>query len=226
MKKIVSIFMQLIFMAFPWYLRRYLLFKILGFEISKSASIGLSIILSEKVIMAPCSRIGNFTFCNSIDLLNIDEHSKIGNINYITGYPSSLKKFFRHVANRKCELNVGKHSAITSRHFIDCTAGVNIGDFTIIGGIRSQILSHSIDLFLNRQDAIPVEIGNFCFVGTNCCILPGSKLPDYSILGANALLNKKFNKTNYLYGGVPAKRIKNMPREEIAYFSRIKGFVD
>ncbi len=103
----------------------------------------------------------------------LDEYATLGSLIYISGYPTSLSDHFNHIENRKCQLYIGRHSAITSRHFIDCTAGIKIGKYTTIAGIRTQILTHSIDLVKNRQDARPIEIGDYCFIGTNCVILPG-----------------------------------------------------
>jgi len=137
-----------------------------------------------------------------------------------------LKDSFAHIINRKCEIIIEPHSAITSRHFIDCTAGIYFGSNTTFAGIRSQILTHSIDLTLNRQHAEPIFIGKNCFIGTNCVFLPGSKLPDYTILGAKSLLNKAFEESDCLYGGVPAKRLKALNRSKIAYFNRVKGYVN
>jgi acetyltransferase-like isoleucine patch superfamily enzyme len=121
-------------------------------------------------------------------------------------------------------LILGEHAAITNRHLIDCTDRVTIGKFTTIAGFQSQLLSHSIDIEKNRQDSKPICIGDYCFLGTNCVLLGGSALPDYSVLGAKSLLNKAHMETHRLYGGVPAKPLKELARD-LAYFKRTEGFV-
>jgi acetyltransferase-like isoleucine patch superfamily enzyme len=218
-------FIQLLLFLFPWKIRRVLLNKLFSFKIDNTAHISFSIILAKKLVMYQYSEIGNFNFCNAIDILILEKNSIIANFNYITGYPSSLINHFSHVENRKCQLIIGEHSAITSRHFIDCTAGITIGNFTTMAGIRSQILTHSIDLEKNRQNASPVIIGSYCFIGTDCVLLMGSKLPDYCVLGAKSLLNKNFIETYCLYGGVPARKIKELTGSDIKYFQRKTGFV-
>lgn len=225
MKKTVKALLQIFFLLFPWKIRRILLNFILGFKIHRKAKVSCSLILADRLEMGPYSRIFSFTICNNIDLLKLNDYATLGTFIYITGYPSKLKEHFSHVENRSCRLEVGKHSAITSRHFLDCTAGISIGCYTTVAGIRSQILTHSIDLKNNRQNAIPIEIGDFCFVGTNCVFLPGSKLPDYSILGAKSLLNKSYLETDCLFGGVPAVKVKELKRDEIGYFNRDFGSV-
>jgi acetyltransferase-like isoleucine patch superfamily enzyme len=55
-------------------------------------------------------------------------------------------------------------------------------------------------------------------------LLGGSSLPHHSVLGAQALLNKKWDEPYRLYGGVPAKPLKALS-QEMAYFRRTEGFV-
>jgi len=221
----MKILLQLVLFVFPWWIRRRILNSVFRYQIHPSAKIGFSIILAEKLIMKERSQIGAFTFCKKISLLHLNNAAKIGSLNYITGYPTTLKDSFSHIVDRKCELIINEHTAITSRHFIDCTAGVYLGKYTTFAGIRSQILTHSIDLKYCRQDAEPVHIGNYCFVGSGCILLKGSVLPDYSVLGAASMLNKAYSDTGYLYGGVPAKKISEISVKEHLYFSRQNGYV-
>ncbi len=211
---------QLALLFFPWKIRRWLLMWWYGFEIHPTAKIGKSIILAKKLIMEPFSRIHHGVFCKGIDLLKMGEDSGIANGTFITGFSLSRKNFFKHVVNRKCELVLGRSAGITSRHFVDCNGGVYVGDFTTVAGLRTQILTHSIDVYENRQDAKPVTIGKYCFLGTGCILLPGSALPDYSILGAGAVLTKVHAETGMLYGGNPAKAIKKLDVKQVAYFHR------
>jgi acetyltransferase-like isoleucine patch superfamily enzyme len=102
---------------------------------------------------------------------------------------------------------------------------VTIGRYSTFAGFRSQILTHSIDLKNSKQSCKPVSIGEYCFVGTGCVILGGSRLPSYSVLGANALLNSSPEDTYSLYAGVPAKKINSIPKSH-NYFYRKSGFVD
>ena len=56
-------------------------------------------------------------------------------------------------------------------------------------------------------------------------LLGGSALPDFSVLGAKSLLNKKFTENYMLFGGVPAKPISNIS-EDAKYFKRLNGFIN
>lgn len=213
-------------MFFPWGVRRRLLQWRFGFCVHPSARIGKSIILARHLRMGPKSRIHHGVICKSIDSLEMGEDSGIANFTFITGYPTKGCKMFKHVPDRRCELILGRSAGITSRHFVDCNGGVYIGDFTTVAGIRTQILTHSIDVYNNRQDAKPIRIGKYCFVGTGCIFLPGSALPDYSVLGAGSVLTKAYTEGCCVYAGSPAKGVKILNRAAVPYFRRVNHFVD
>jgi acetyltransferase-like isoleucine patch superfamily enzyme len=176
------------------------------------------------LILKENARIGHLTVCKDIDLLEMGESASIGNLNWITGFPSGGTGHFAHQIDRHPELIMGQHSAITNRHIIDSTARISIGAFSTVAGFASQFLTHSINLGDNRQEAFPISIGTYCFVGTNCVLLKGSGLPDYSVLGAKSLLNQDFKESCYLYGGVPAKPVKALDLTT-KYFQRKTGYV-
>ena len=217
-------FLKLFSLLLPWELRRPFLEKQFGFQIHPSARIGLAWVFPTRLIMAEGSSIGTATVCKGVDLLHLKAHATIGRGNWITGFPLGPLPHFAHQPDRRPELILGEHSAITNRHLIDCTNLVTIGRFTTFAGFHSQIVSHSIDLDENRQSSEPVRIGDYCFVGTNSVLLGGSALPDYSVLGAKSLLNKAYQETHRLYAGVPARPVQELS-PELAYFRRTSGFV-
>lgn len=56
----------------------------------------------------------------------------------------------------------------------------------------------------------PILVGNFSWIGNRCTIGPGTKLPDYTTVASNSLVNKDFSFLNSysIIGGVPAKFIR------------------
>lgn len=219
---------QLLILFLPWVLRRRLLCRRYGYVIHPTAKIGYSIILPRQLTMDRNSRIGNLTICKRIDKLELAERASIGPLNFITGFNTRMGDQFRHFSHcigRRCELSVGRHSAVTSRHFLDCNGGITIGAFTTIAGIRSQFLTHSIDVYECRQDARPISIGDYCFVGTGVIMLPGSALPDYCILGGGSVVTKKLEERSVVYAGSPAKKVKSLNMDMVGYFKREVGFV-
>ena len=220
MKKLL----MLLSLLLPWSLRRTFLERQFGYTIHPTSRIGFAWVFPERLVMEADTSIGHLTLCKNIALLHLREHSSIGRGNWITGFPTGPSPHFASETDRRPELIVGEHSAITHRHLIDCTNSIEMGRFTTFAGFRSQMLTHSIDLQHNRQASAPIRIGDYCFVGTDCVLLGGSTLPDYSVLGAKSLLNKRFTETHRLYGGVPARELPELATD-YAYFKRTEGFV-
>jgi hypothetical protein len=213
-------------MVLPWPLRRAILRHFLGYEIANTSRIGLSWIYPKKLVMKEGARIGHLTICKDIDLLQMEESTVIGNLDWITGYPSGLTGgHFGHQTDRRPELVLERHAAVTNRHFIDCTERIHVGEFASVAGFASQLMTHSINIEKSRQEAYPITVGKYCFVGTNCVLLGGSALPDYCVLGAKSLLNRAYKESYFLYGGVPAKPIKSLAAETTQYFQRKSGYV-
>ena len=217
-------FLGFLSLLLPWGLRRSFLENQFGYSIHPSSRIGFAWIFPKKLVMEEGSRIGHLTLCKNIDLLHLGAHAVVGQLNWITGFPSGASRHFAHQPDRHPELIIETHAGISSRHLIDCTARVRIGAFATIGGFRSQLLTHSIDFAAGRQTAEPIDIGEYSFTGTNSVVLGGSNLPHHSILGAQSLLNKKWDEPYRLYEGVPAKPVKELAAD-LEYFRRTEGFV-
>jgi acetyltransferase-like isoleucine patch superfamily enzyme len=217
--------LKLLSSILPWPLRRLALNKWFGFKIHPTAKIGLAWIFPAKLTMGPNSRIDHFTTAIHLDYIELGENASIGRSNWITGFETSTSsKHFNHQINRKAELIMGENSSIVKNHHIDCTSSITIGKFSTVAGYNSQLLTHSIDVFENRQDSAPIVIGDYTFIGTNVVILGGAVLPSYCVLAAKSLLVKNCSDNWTIYGGVPAKPIKAIP-ETAKYFSRTDGFV-
>jgi acetyltransferase-like isoleucine patch superfamily enzyme len=217
-------FLGLLSFLLPWGLRRSFLENQFGYSIHPSSRIGFAWIFPRRLVMEEGARIGHLNLCKNIDLLHLGPHAMVGQLNWITGFPSGPSRHFAHQPERRPELIIERHAGISSRHMIDCTARVRIGAFATIGGFRSQLLTHTIDFAAGRQAAEPIDIGEYSFTGTNSVVLGGSSLPHHSILGAQSLLNKKWDEPYRLYAGVPAKPIKELS-PEMEYFRRPEGWV-
>ncbi len=218
-------FLKVIIVFLPWKLKRAALEGLLGYTIHPTARIGLSWVYPRNLVMASGATIGHFNMGVHLDLIRMGEKSSIARKNWITGFTTgSDSRHFAHQKKRQSELLLGDHSAITKNHHIDCTSSVTIGRFVTIGGYYSQILTHAVDLIESRQDSSPIVIGDYSFVGTNVVILGGARLPARSMLGAKSLLNKPYEDEWMVYAGVPARPLKELPKDA-AYFSRSEGFI-
>jgi acetyltransferase-like isoleucine patch superfamily enzyme len=223
-------FLFFISLLLPWKIRRPFLEQQFGFQIHPTARIGIAWILPSRLIMEENTAIGHLTMAKNLDLLHLKAHATVGRGNWITGFPLGQRQsgsdagHFSSETDRRPELIMGEHSAITHRHLLDCTNAITIGAFTTVAGFQSQFISHSIDLKENRQTSRPISIGDYCFVGTNSVLLGGATLPNYCVLGAKSLLNKAYTQTHRLYGGVPARELSVLS-PDCGYFNRGQGFV-
>lgn len=209
----------------PWRLRRHVLTKAFGYDLHPQSRIGwCSWVFPKRLTLRRGAAIGPLNVVIHVDLFEMGEYSTLGRGNWITGHPLG-SIHFRHRPNRDPSLFLGEHSSVTKSHLIDCTDQIRIGAFTTVAGYSSQFLTHGIDVGLSRQDCRPIEIGDFCLIGTRVTILPGSGIPDRCVLAAGSVLTKKLSTSHTLYAGVPARPIKRLPQES-PYFSRSAGFVD
>ncbi|MGD9558740.1 MAG: DapH/DapD/GlmU-related protein [Mangrovibacterium sp.] len=206
----MKLLLKLLLIPLPWFLKRRLLSLFFNYRIHPSARIGLSFFFPVQLEMGPEARVGHLNVAVNLEKIIMAEKTTIDRWNWITGYPLRLTNNFQHVRDRKPYLIMGKDSAITKNHLIDCTDTVTIGELTSIAGYGTQILTHSTSLRNNSQDCAPITIGSRCFVGTRSILLPGTVLPDSSVLGAGSVLNKAFTEPFSLYGGVVARFIKKL----------------
>ncbi|CAG9169316.1 acyltransferase [Cupriavidus respiraculi] len=222
-KQLVSV----LSLAMPWPLRRRVLGAVCGYRIHPTARIGMSVVLCDELEMGPHAVISHLTVIKGLRRVALGEHAILGSLNWVSGFPVGLtdSPHFRDAVGRDPALIIGRHAAVTSRHLIDCTDTVTLGPYTTFAGYRSQILTHSVSIRESKQRCAPVTIGAYCFVGTRSVLLPGSSLPDYSVLAAGAVLNRSMEAPHMLYGGCPAKAVQELP-EDLAYFQREAGYIN
>lgn len=219
------ILLKLVSFCFPWAIRRVILNRFFGYKIHKQAYIGLAWIFPKELNMASGAKIDHLTVAVHLTCIEMEANTMIGRSNWITGFSTNTNSLhFKHQYDRQARLMMKENSAITKNHHIDCTNLISVGRFATIAGYNSQLLTHSINLIDNRQDSAPIYIGDYTFVGTNVVILGGASLPNYSVLAGKSFLNKILIKEWTVYGGIPAKALREVPKNA-KYFSRKEGFV-
>lgn len=114
-------------------------------------------------------------------------------------------------------IEVGNHCFIGNNVLLLGSGGTYISDEVLIG--PNTIIISGKHSYCNgsfrfgkpsdkTRDKIVLSFGSW--VGGNCTVFAGAHLPQGSVLSANSLLNKQFEITNSIYGGVPAKFIKTL----------------
>ena len=109
-------------------------------------------------------------------------------------------------------LTVGKNVFINSGCRVQDQGGIFIGDGTLIGhNVVLATLNHNLNP-AHRRDLrpAPIRIGKNVWIGANATILPGVKIGDGAVIAAGAVVSTDVP-ADTMAGGVPAKRIKNLP---------------
>jgi acetyltransferase-like isoleucine patch superfamily enzyme len=205
----------------PGAIKRRLLRWLFGWEIDRSATLGMSLFYNvSQVRMGPGSRIGHFNVLRNLRSVELKSHAVIGQWNWITAATMLVDP--PYVPTSGC-ITINDEAAINSRHYLDCAGGIEVGAATTIAGVRSTILSHQIDVATSRQTAVPIRIGSYSFVGSNVLVTPGASIPDRCVIAMGATVVGRLSQSGMLYGGVPARPLKSV--EGGKYFDREKGFV-
>ena len=194
------------------------LLRIFGHDIAPSARIGpLLAVNVGRAVVGERATIGPLNIFRSLRLLKVGDGATIGSLNTISAHPA-----YQALHPDVGSLVMGDGAIITSRHNIDCSGKVAIGDMSGIAGQRTTILSHEIDIMLNVQSAGWVTIGERSVVLTNCLVLKGAVLPPHSLLVANSMLSRPrtANPAPGIYGGSPAEFIRSNSLEGGSWFER------
>jgi acetyltransferase-like isoleucine patch superfamily enzyme len=128
---------------------------------------------------------------------------------------------------------IGKQSAILMHTEFDCARGLILGDNSVInsrcridtrGGVTiGRGVSISADVIILTADheknehgdynrELPVVIENFVWIGTRAMILPGVRIGKGAKIAAGAIVTKDVPPLT-LYGGIPAKFIRNVEEQ-------------
>lgn len=90
-------------------------------------------------------------------------------------------------------------------------ARITIGKGTYLGhNVGIITANHDPNNLQEHTEGRDVVIGKGCWIGMNAVVLPGVRLGDRTIVGANAVVTKSFPEGNCVIGGIPAKLIRTL----------------
>lgn len=207
----------------PQTLKRLVYNRLFGWSVHPSARIGVCLILVDRLVVEKDVVVSHFNVIKGCELVRLEAGAGIGAFNWVSAAPRA-SSWFRHSPQRRPEFLMGQQSALTQRHVVDCSDTVEIGHFSVIGGMRSQVLTHAIDFDCAEQRTAPVHVGAHCLVSTGCILLAGSRVPDRSLVAAGAVITPGLEEQGVLYGGVPARALKVLD-PDAAWFGRRCGQV-
>lgn len=206
----------------PSFLKRPLYRLLYGYRIGKNVKIGFSLIDARKCVIEDDVTIGHLNALVGIGELRIGDHARIGHLNVIRGGDEVRLGRYTEIL-RLNEINsipdpivvnptdprfiLGDGSIVTASHKIDFTDRVEFGKRVILGGRNSSLWTH------NRQRTLPIEIGDYSYVGSEIRIAPGGRIPPKCIVGIGSVITKEFEEEYKLIAGVPARAVKDLDEE-------------
>lgn len=209
----------LLYGLWPSFLKVWI-YRLRGYRIGRGVSIGfgsvisgesveigdrtriafLTIIRGRRIRIGPFVQIGSTTFLDTPNI-EIGEGSRINEQVFVGGlqYPDS-----RFV--------MGRNSQIMQMTFINPARSVVIGDDSGVGG-DSLIFGHTS--WLSRFEGYPVEfepveIGHSVSLSWRVFVLPGSRIGDGAVVGANSLVRGTIP-PRCLAVGFPARVVSRAP---------------
>ncbi len=88
---------------------------------------------------------------------------------------------------------------------------ITVGDYTIIApNVCLAGFNHDVYDYTVYPSKGGISIGNYCWIAMNCSIMPGVKLGDHTIVGANSVVTKSFEEGFCVIGGNPARLIRKL----------------
>ena len=198
--------------------------RVFGYQIGKHVKIGWSWIMVGKLKIGDYVIIGHFNRFKYVPEVSIGDYSAIADFNTFTSCAEFTNEAgMAHRGNRP-RLVIGDHVGIAAFHLFDVQDEMTIGSFTTIAGKGSIFMTHYLEVMTAEQTAKPLRIGDYCMVGARVCFVPGSGVPDFSVVGMGAVVTKLFTESHCLIAGNPAKVNKKYP-EDAPYFNRTEGFI-
>lgn len=112
-------------------------------------------------------------------------------------------------------ITIGNHVFFNSGCKFQDQGGITIDDGTLLGhNVVLVTLNHCMNPEQRANlELAPIHIGKNVWIGANAMVLPGVTIGDNAVIAAGAIVTKDVP-ANTIVGGIPAKKIKNVPRHE------------
>jgi len=195
-------------------------YRLKGYRIGKGVSFGFgAIICGRKVEVGDYTQIGFLSFVRG-DTIRLGAHVQIGAMTMLDtphldigdGTRFNEQVFVGGLQFPDSKLVVGRNCQIMQMTFINPTRSITIGDDTGIGG-HCLLFGHTS--WLSQFEGYPVdfqsiEIGRSVSLAWRVFLLPGTRIGDGAVIGANSLV-KGIIPPRCLAVGFPARVVSTTP---------------
>jgi acetyltransferase-like isoleucine patch superfamily enzyme len=200
----------------PARLRRFLHVRLLGYEIDPTARIGRSLIDVDAFRAGPGAAVGSLSVVRGCERVEMGADSSIGFLVWVNavrrGSPALRPEIERDPA-----LVLGRGADLTMLHLVDCCDRLELGEYAVLGGALSQVLTHAFDYYESQHICAPVEIGDYTIVGTKSLLMPGAVVGARCIVAGGSVLTEGKYPELSLLAGVPATAKKELDPDAKAF---------
>ena len=209
----------LLFGFLPSFLKVWV-YRLKGYKIGKKVSFGLgSVICGETVSVGDHTLIGFLTIIRGKEI-TIGRHVNIGSVSFLDtpymdigdGSKINEQVFVGGLQFPDSRFVLGRNCQIMQMTFINPARSIVVGDDTGIGG-NCLIFGHTSWLSHFEGYAVefePIEIGNSVSIAWGVFLLPGTKIGDGAVIGANSMVSRTIP-PKCLAIGYPARVVSKYP---------------
>jgi len=227
----------LLYGLWPGFIKIFL-YRLKGYRIGKGVSIGLgSVICGDRVEVGDHTSIGFLTIIRGKEIC-LGSHVQIGSMTFLDtphieiGEDTKINEqvFVGGLQNPDSKFVVGRNCQILQMSFINPAQSIVIGDDSGIGGhclifghssFHSQFEGYAVDF-------APIEIGSRVGLAWRVFVLPGTRIGDGTMVGANSVVSGTLP-PNSMAVGYPARIVGKAPvfpkqvsdEEKVAIFRKI-----
>ena len=211
---------QMVLMGWlPNFLKKTI-YRLKGYRIGKKVSIGFgSVIVGDDVSIGDHASISFFSYVRGKQI-RIGDHVNIGATTFIDtpfleigdGSKINEQVFIGGLQFPDSKLVIGRNCQIMQMSFINPARSITIGDDSGIGG-DCLLFGHTSwlsQLEGYKVDFEPIEIGKSVSLSWRVFVLPGAKIGDGAVIGANSLVSHTIP-PRCLAIGYPARVVSKFP---------------
>lgn len=196
----------------PSFLKKKLL-RLNGHKIGENVKIGFCYLDIQEISLSDNVIISDFNMFKNIEKLEIKESSTIGRFNLFT-----CSNYYKNkISKNPGIIRIGNNTAITMRHYFDVQEKIEIGDFSLVAGIKTIFFTHQKGISM-LNEAKPITIGSHVYMGAACRVMPGCIIEDNIIVGGGNILSGHMSESFSLYTTQRVSKVKSLP-ENSPFFS-------